>query len=235
MQKTAILALGALLLTTQDINAQVRRTSLDLSREEVLPTVAVSAPLMPVGHISFFLSNTPPQDAEKWLECNGQAIPAGAKYNRLRAMLSSNHVPDLSNGPFLRPTTDSSKTGVTVADSIKTHNIDVPGQSATVTANLDNTDVHGVASAQGYSYQTTTETFGAFLAGAENGVVIAAPWGNDHGVAHSTTTGGTIAGNVSNGHVTGVANVQSTTGVYSGASETAPLHIYVKTYIRAVQ
>lgn len=234
MQRLCITAMAALVLTASLADAQTRRTSVDLSREEVLPTAVTSAPLIPIGQISYFPSNSTIQHAQDWLECNGQQIPPGTKYDQLRAFLGSNSVPNYTD-QFLRPTTDPSKTGTTVADSIKSHTVDVPGQSADVTANLDNTDVHGVAASQSYAYQWTGEAPAAVITSAPNATVGLDNLNNTHQMREGSTSGGSIAGNVTNGKVTGKANVQPTTGTYSGASETAPLHTYVKAYIRAVQ
>lgn len=234
MQLIRTTALALALLTATSAHAQIRRTSTDLSNEDILPTTGTSAPLITVGALIYLPSNIPPTDPQNWLECNGQPVPAGAKYDKLRAMVGAT-VPDYRNGQFLRPTTDASRVGTTVSDSIKSHTVEVPGQNATVTGALDSTTVQGVASQQDYSYDVTYEEDGAMMTSAPDATVGLAPWGNQHATAYSKTSGGTISGNVSNGHVTGVAAVQPTTGTYSGSSETAPIHSYVRTYIRAVQ
>ena len=216
MQRFCTTALAAFILTASLADAQVRRTSVDLSREEVLPTVATSAPLITIGALIFLPSNVPPQDKEKWLECNGQPVPPGAKYDRLRAAVGSN-VPDFSSGQFLRPTTDVDLVGTTVADSIRSHTVQVPGQAATVS---------GTAAPHSFEYVWTGEEPAATMTSAPNSTVGIANYNNSYNQASGVTSGGTI---------TGVAAVQPTTGTYSGSSETAPIHSYVRTYIRAVQ
>lgn len=216
MQRLCTTALAALLITASLADAQVRRTSTDLSREDVLPTMSTSAPLIPVGSLQSFPSNIPPSNLPDWLECNGQPIPPGAKYDRLRSMVGPN-VPDYTNGQFLRSTTDAGRVGTTVADSIRSHTVQVPGQAATVS---------GTAAPHGYDWVRTGDDVAATMTSAPNSTVGVGNYNNTYNAMHGMTSGGTISG---------IAAVQPTTGTYSGSSETAPIHSYVRTYIRAVQ
>lgn len=214
MRFNLFIILALLVFSVSSADAQIRRTSTDLSNEAVLPTVIVSAPLVPVGTVVNWGSAGAP-DPANWLECNGQAVPAGTKYDKLRSLYGSN-VPNYHN-QFLRGTTDTGQVGQTVSDSIKSHTVAVPGQNAAVS---------GTASPQSFEYVWTGQSQAATMISAQNGVVGLADYNNTYNNASSMTAGGTI---------TGVASVQPTTGVYNGASETAPVHTKVRLFIRAVQ
>ena len=69
----------------------------------------------------------PPKDADKWLECNGQAVDQ-AKYPALYALMKT--VPNL-NEQFLRGGADT-KVGNTATDTIKKHTVSSMTTSITV-------------------------------------------------------------------------------------------------------
>lgn len=54
--------------------------------------------IMPIGTVIIWTSATNPKDMDRWLECNGQAVPAS--YSELRSVVGA-YVPDY-RGMFLR-------------------------------------------------------------------------------------------------------------------------------------
>ena len=187
---------------------------------------------IPVGTVIPWPSTSLPTDATRWLECNGQAVPPGSQYDRLRAIVGTN-VPNYGD-QFLRGTTTPSLVGTKVSDSIRSHTVYVPGQNAPVSGNLNSTGLSGNASAQYYSYVQMDFTNAPILTSAPNATVGSYTFGTGQNGVGGWTGGGSISGALNSGSLTGTAYVSSQTGTYAGGSETAPLHTRVRYLIRAV-
>lgn len=208
-------------------------------------TIAVtSQSTIAVGTVIVWPSGSNPADMAKWLECNGQPVPAGSNYDRLRTLVGTT-VPNY-NGQFLRGTLNCSLVGQQVADTIGTHSTWVPSVAVTGTASGQSI-TNGGASSQhfdswggqvNYSYSVTENGFngvyqGGFSAGGVN-------WTNRYMTSGSTgsvhiwgdTQGGSIWGSTGGGSITGVTTGQTIT--YNG-TETAPVHTKVRYLIRAIQ
>jgi hypothetical protein len=174
-----------------------------------MPSVINSMPIVPVGTVVAFRPGTAPDDIADWLECDGQAIPAQAKYAKLIAIVGPN-VPNYDQ-QFLRGTTDVDLVDTAVPDSIRSHDVQTPGQKAAVT---------GTASPQSINNA-------AVLQNAEAGT--ADGW--------ATLPGGGIT---NGGTISGVADVVPVTSTYDGTAprgvdESAPVHTFVRYFIRSVQ
>lgn len=197
-----------------------------------------------VGTVIAWPSGSNPADYPKWLECDGQAVPSGSRYDRLRAVIGG-AVPNY-NGQFLRATTDPGAVGQQVAESIKAHSIWVPSVPVTGTAS-GQTITSGGANSQhfdswggqvSYTYSVTENGWGGGFAPGEGGSV---SWTNRYMATGSTnsvhtwgdTQGGGIYGATGGGSISGVTASQ--TIVYNGGSETAPVHTKVRYLIRAIQ
>lgn len=195
-------------------------------------TVAItSLSTIPVGTVVSWPTGTNPTDMSKWLECNGQAVPAGSQYDRLRAVLGGQPIPNY-NDQFLRGTTTAGLVGTQVLDTIRSHTVSVPGQNAPVSGGLNSTSLSGSASSQTYWFtQTVVNTGGDYTGGGGMGAVT----GANYNTETRSTSGGSISGSLNSGSLTGTAYVSAQTGTYSGGSETAPVHTRVRYLIRAVQ
>ncbi|QAZ66132.1 phage tail protein [Solidesulfovibrio carbinolicus] len=201
-----------------------------LSFNPTLITIT-STGTIPVGTVIPWPSTSFPPDASRWLECNGQAVPSGSQYDRLRAAVGTN-VPNYGD-QFLRGTTTLSLVGTKVSDSIRSHTVYVPGQNAPVSGNLNSTGLSGSASPQSYSYQAVTgsQTVLTWVDGVPNLGQTQSP---NMGWSNGSTSGGSVSGSLNSGSLTGTAYVSSQTGTYAGGSETAPVHTRVRYLIRAV-
>jgi hypothetical protein len=212
------LALAALLACAGEAPAQTVRTSVTVSSEAVMPSVINSMPVVPVGTVVGYQAGTVPDDVADWLECDGQAIPALPKYAKLIAIMGPN-VPDY-NETFLRSTTDVALVNVSEPDSIKSHDVQTPGQLATV---------NGMANPQPY------------IAPA----LFSGPVGTTDAGAVPGSQGAMTGGGGLSGACGGLpcANVQPVVSTYAGAGnpalggldETAPKHTFVRYFVRAVQ
>ena len=194
-------------------------------------TVAItSQSTIAVGTVVAWPSGSNPADIGKWLECNGQAVPAGSQYDRLRAVLGGQPIPNY-NGQFLRGTTTAGLVGTQVSDTIKSHIVSVPGQNAPVSGGLNSTSLSGSASSQTYWFtQTVVNTGGDYTGGGGMGAVT----GANYNTETRSTSGGSISGSLNSGSLTGTAYVSAQTGTYSGGSETAPVHTRVRYLIRSI-
>lgn len=198
-------------------------------------TVQVTAQsTIAVGTVVAWPANSSPFDMTKWLECNGQAVPAGSQYDRLRTVLGGGAVPNYNN-QFLRGTTTAGLVGTQVADTIRSHTVSVPGQNAPVSANLNSTGVSGSASPQSFSYQATNPSGAAVINSAPMATVGWENYNISNFTAGGSTSGGSISGSVNNSAVSGTAFVSAQTGTYAGGTETAPVHTRVRYLIRAIQ
>jgi hypothetical protein len=215
-----------------------------------IPVTVTSQGTYPVGAVIQWPSTSFPPDAGRSLECNGQAVPSGSQYDRLRAIIGVT-VPNY-NDKFLRGTTMASQVGTQVSDSIRSHTVYIPGQNAPVSGNLNSTglsgnlnstSISGSASSQSYSYQAATgsDTVLTWQEGAPN---FGQTQAEHMGWASGSTSGGSISGSLNSGGLsgslysgalTGTAYVAGQTGSYSGGAETAPVHTKVRYLIRAVQ
>lgn len=187
-----------------------------------------------VGTVIAWPSGSNPADMGKWLECSGQAVPAGSQYDRLRAVLGGQPIPNY-NGQFLRGTNTAGLVGTQVSDTIRSHTVSVPGQNAPVSGGLNSTSLGGSASPQSFSYQATNSAGAVVITSAPGGTVGGADYNNSNFTAGGWTSGGGISGSLNSGSLTGTAYVSAQTGTYSGGSETAPVHTRVRYLIRAVQ
>lgn len=197
-----------------------------------VPVGIISQGTIPVGTVIPWPSRSFPPDASRWLECNGQAVPSGTRYDRLRDLIGSN-VPNY-NDQFLRGTTSKTFLGVQFSDTIRSHTVNVPGQNAPVSVNLSSTGISGSASPQSYSYQTVTgsQTVLTWVDGVPNMGQTQSP---NMGWSNGSTSGGSISASLNSGALTGTAYVAGQTGSYFGDTETAPVHTMVRYLIRAVQ
>ena len=184
-----------------------------------------------VGTVIAWPSGSNPADMGKWLECSGQAVPAGSQYDRLRAVLGGQPIPNY-NGQFLRGTNTAGLVGTQVSDTIRSHTVSVPGQNAPVSGGLNSTSLGGSASSQTYWFtQTVVNTGGDYTGGGGMGAVT----GANYNTETRSTSGGSISGSLNSGSVSGTAYVSAQSGTYNGGSETAPAHTRVRYLIRAVQ
>jgi len=187
-----------------------------------------------VGTVVSWPAGSNPADMAKWLECNGQAVPSGSRYDRLRAILGGGAVPNYNN-QFLRGTTNSGLVGTQVADTIRSHTVSVPGQNAPVSGNLNSTGLSGTAGGQHFTYQATNSAGAIVMTSAEGGTVGWADYNNSNYTADGWTSSSSVSGALNSGALTGTAYVSAQTGTYNGGSETAPVHTMVRYLIRAVQ
>lgn len=204
-----------------------------------------------VGTVIAWPAGSNPSDMPKWLECNGQVVPGGALYDRLRLVLGSNNVPNY-NDQFLRGTGVAGQVGQQVSDTIASHSVLIPGQVAPVSGSLASTAITGSASSQqfnwsgnvGFNYQATTSSQSLVVGAAQNHILTWTSYNNDNYTARGSTDnftvsgwtgGGSIYGSLANGSVSGFASVAAQTGNYTGGSETAPRHVKVRYLIRAIQ
>jgi len=197
-----------------------------------IPITVTSQGTYPVGAVIPWTSRSFPPDASRWLECNGQAVPSGTQYDKLRALVGNN-VPDYNN-QFLRGTTSKTFLGGKFSDTIKSHTVNVPGQNAPVSGNLSSLGVSGSTSPQSYTYQAVTgsSTVLTWVEGAPNMGETQSP---NMGWANGLTSSGSISASLNSGALTGTAFVAGQTGSYFGDTETAPVHTMVRYLIRAVQ
>lgn len=180
-------------------------------------TVAVtSQSTIAVGTVIAWPSGSNPADMAKWLECNGQGVPAGNQYDRLRAVLGGQPVPNY-NGQFLRGTTVVAQVGQQVSDSIRSHHHAIDPHD------------HGLGGAWANSqtswFTRTTVNHMTQVTWLSDGVN--AIDGVSYETASSATSGGGISGRTDYG---GGGQTHDT-----GGSETAPVHTKVRYLIRAIQ
>ncbi len=196
-----------------------------------VPVSIISQGTIPVGTVIPWPSRSFPPEASRWLECNGQTVPSGTQYDKLRELVG-NSVPDYNN-QFLRGTTSKTFLGGKFSDTIKSHTINVPGQNAPVSGNLSTTGISGSASPQNYSYQAVTgsQTVLTWVDGVPNMGQTQSP---NMGWSNGSTGGGSISGSLNSGSLTGTAYVANQTGSYFGDTETAPVHTMIRYLIRAV-
>lgn len=223
------LAVMCMLLVSAGPALAVDATSFDPT------TVAItSLNTIPVGTVVSWPAGSNPADMAKWLECNGQAVPPGSRYDRLRTILGGGAVPNYNN-QFLRGTTASGLVGTQVADTIRSHTVSVPGQNAPVSGNLNSTGLSGTAGGQHFTYQATSSAGAIVMTSAEGGTVGWADYNNSNYTAEGWTSSSSVSGSLNSGALSGTAYVSAQTGTYNGGSETAPVHTMVRYLIRAVQ
>jgi len=206
----------------------------DATSFDPTPVAITSLSTIPVGTVVSWPAGTNPADMTKWLECNGQAVPSGSRYDRLRTILGGGAVPNYYN-QFLRGSTNLGLTGTQVADTIRSHTVSVPGQNAPVSGNLNSTGLSGTAGSQHFTYQATNSAGAIVMTSAEGGTVGWADYNNSNYTADGWTSSSSVSGSLNSGALTGTAYVSAQTGTYIGGSETAPVHTMVRYLIRAVQ
>lgn len=218
-------------------------------------TVSVVAQsTIPVGTVISWPSGSNPADMPKWLECNGQAVPAGSAYDRLRSVLGGQPVPNF-NGQFLRGTTTNAQVGQQVAESVKAHDHTINPYQYTVS---------GLAGGQTFSASVPATSFSGTVPAKSfsfpiNDMYVLnnfAPGGTEAGYTHAeygmttswitatvpattfsgTTAATSVSGITAGGSITGVTNLGGPGSTnQSGGTETAPAHTKVRYLIRAIQ
>ena len=186
-----------------------------------------------VGTIMAWPSGSNPSDMGRWLECNGQPVPAGSQFDRLRAVLGGVNVPNF-NGQFLRGTTGAD-VGQQVADSIRAHHHDVDPHQHTVSGSASGQGYSGTTSGASY-YYTTAYVSGVWwpAIGTISGVDTVTGIGNSGN--WGTTSGSNYSGSTSGGDITGYTNYAGGGPTHdTGGAETAPVHTKVRYLIRAIQ
>ena len=159
---------------------------------------------LPIGTIADFPSRVIPNG---WLECDGTAIPADAKYNALRTLLGTANLPDL-RGLFSR----AAKTGETLLTKVDW----TTGKSKTALTGTTGTAGAHRHTEGGTQWHETDVPWGGST--ATNGVTGA--WRNEPGWIHPfTSTEGAHTHTVS---ITG-----------GGDAETAPDHVRLVRCIKA--
>jgi len=104
---------------------------------DIIPRPAI----IDIGTIIIWPSASRMPNQEYYLECNGQSVPSGERFNQLRSIVGST-VPNL-NDYFLRSTVNTSKVLDKVSDKLRTHTHEV-------TTNLTNRSISGTAAGQKY-------------------------------------------------------------------------------------
>ena len=208
---------------------------------------------IPVGTVITWPSNSWPSDADKWLECNGQSI-SSTVYPELVGVVGS-RLPDY-RGRFLRGASSGHSVGQTVANSIKSHNHTQPAHTHSFSGQLVSTALSGTAAGQRYTDSHTgldgrgtqsgpepSVSFGIqYVSGVSvsgEGVTASVSYGNRQQNAwlatrNKTANSSSVSGNLRNGTVSGsIGRGGDDPTDYTGSTETAPDHIYVRCLIRA--
>ncbi len=193
---------------------------------------------IPVGTVITWPSNSWPSDKDNWLECNGQSI-SSTVYPELVAVVGST-VPDY-RGRFLRGVSSGHFVGEKVANSIKSHNHTQPAHTHSFSGQLVSTALSGTAAGQRYLDEWTG--IGGSGSG-DTGPVVRRVYGLE-GITTETdwtykdsnykyANSSSVSGNLKNGTVAGtIGQGGGDPTDYTGGSETAPDHIYVRCLIRA--
>lgn len=190
---------------------------------------------VPVGTIIAWPAVQNPDEMNKWLECNGQAV-SQAKYPQLYAKVGG-RTPNYYN-QFLRGGT-LAQVGQVVADSTRSHNHGQPAHTHSFNGRLVSGAISGTASAQSYTDMWTEIGYGGFPLKEGDLSELG------HRVRDSSnryTSGGTISGNISNTTVEGNLSLSGGDNTYqntnsdgtTGGAETAPQHTRVRYLIRAL-
>ena len=204
---------------------------------------------IPVGTVITWPSNSWPSDRDNWLECNGQSI-SSAVYPELVGVVGS-RVPDY-RGRFLRGLQSGHSVGQTVANSIKSHNHSQPTHTHSFSGQLVSTALSGTAAGQRYSDDAvlwTTNYYNAADVSGGSGPIRSSNIrsnistktassstisGTAKGTVSGTAQASSVSGNLQNGTVSGTIGAGGGAPTdYTGSSETAPDHIYVRCLIRA--
>lgn len=246
-KKIAVLSLfcGLALATTG--HAATARI-VDSTQMDLRAINAVSGvPVVSVGLIMAWGSDNPPQDPEKWLECDGRAFSA-VTYPDLANIYPSLRVPDYQN-QFLRGG-GTGQVGQVAADSMKSHahqmdqhqhtvsgssgahsyNAPAPGGGGQYLYTLKNTTEDTYLSTPGFLSTSSCLEYSSYMrdCSGENrpGVgVRGLPVGG----------GGSVSASTSGGSISGFTNTAGPTSTKStGGAETAPQHIRVRYLIRVL-
>ena len=208
---------------------------------------------VPVGTILAWQNSGQPDESEKWIECDGlHSIPAGKEYDQLRKLYPGG-LPNLNN-QFLRGGT-ASQTLTTAADSIKEHvhardphyhsvytSLSNPAFSGTADRQIV-TDHHTGQSLSGIPYYTWYEPAASgigegwyywlnpnpYISASVQTVYLV------QGAYQKTADASVAAGNISNGHESGNASSSTPVTRATGDTETAPVHIRTRYFVRAIR
>ena len=161
-------------------------------------------------------------------------------YPELVGVIGS-RVPDY-RGRFLRGLQSGHSVGETVANTLKSHNHTQPAHTHTFSGQLVSTALSGTAAGQSY-LDRHMEAARSPISGSGGGTAAATyVSGSEYGIdyffaannSYRTANASTVSGSLRNGSVSGTigANGGNPTN-YTGDSETAPDHIYVRCLIRA--
>jgi hypothetical protein len=213
--------------------------SADSASFDPTPVSITSQGAIPVGTVITWSSSVNPPDMAKWLDCNGQAVPSGSQYDRLRSVLGAGKSVPNYNDQFLRGTTTLADVGKTFSDSLKSHShyID-PHQHDIISGSVN---VSGTTSPQYFSGSTSV-SYVMPVAGVTS-TSISPPYGYMNGVFVTTTATatGTVSGWTDGGTFSGSGTISGQTNMAGGGNthetgeaETAPKHIKVRYLIRAI-
>lgn len=157
-----------------------------------VPVSITSQGTIAVGTVIQWPSASMPADATKWLECNGQPVPSGSQYDRLRAVLGSKPIPNY-NGQFLRGTTVPSDVGQTIADSTRVHDHLVDAHQHTVSGTASGQSYGGSIGSVAISGSTSSQSYSGIISGQH---------------ISGATSGQTYSGTIDGQHVTGSTSGQ---------------------------
>ncbi|EHJ48827.1 Tail Collar domain protein [Solidesulfovibrio carbinoliphilus subsp. oakridgensis] len=185
--------LQALILLLSFILSAGHSLAGDGSSFNPVPIPITSQGTIPVGTVIPWPSTSMPADATRWLECNGQAVPSGSQYDRLRVVLGSKPIPNY-NGQFLRGTTVSSEVGQTVADSTRAHDHLIDAHQHTVSGTASGQSYGGAIASVSISGSTSSQSYSGTIAGQH---------------ITGATSGQAYGGNIAGQHVTGSTSGQA--------------------------
>jgi len=198
-------------------------------------TVAITSQgTIPVGTVVAWPTASNPADMGRWLECNGQTIPAGSQYERLRAILGGQPIPNY-NGQFLRGTTVAGEVGQKVQDTIRAHSHDIDAHQHSVSGSAAGQEYSGSIPGQSYHYDVAS-VGGTWWPAIGTPSFVDTVMSINHSTEWDTTARSSYSGTTSGGSITGFTNFAGGQPTHeTGGAETAPVHTKVRYLIRAVQ
>lgn len=219
------------MLAFPGIGAAADATSFDPT-----PISIISQSTIPVGTVVAWSAASNPADMNKWLECNGQSIPAGSKYDALRSILGGTVVPNY-NSQFLRGTTSKFEVGQKVSDSVRAHSHFIDAHQHTVSGTASGQTYSGTIASQTVTGTASGQSFSAVVPGQSyhyDVTDIGETWWPAAGTASfvptvrtlahrtvwDTTAASSVSGTTSGGTITGRTSGTSYSGTTSGGSIT---------------
>ena len=214
------------------------------------PSLRPKPDSVPVGTVVAWGPKQNIEDPDYWIECDGRVIPAGEEYTELRRVFPSGRVPDMKDR-FLRGG-DTANAGQAKEDTFSKHLHYEEAHTHSVSSSLDNGLVTGTAKGQyfmdthlgiGRYGEYPSALFGAFIS-INNKTGLTPSDIENHVVAyyvgdmtrHYTNGGSSVTGSLTSGNAYGTTS--SNGGENSlpyGTTETAPQHIRVRYYVRAIR